>query len=81
MSCALPVFTTPHGAVGLDYCEPGKNVIIANDKEIVGQINTCLFDEPLMIQVSEASVNTIEKYYSTLTNEVKLRKALDDVLS
>lgn len=39
MSCSLPVFVTPHGAVGLDYADNMKNIFILKENEIVKRIN------------------------------------------
>jgi glycosyltransferase involved in cell wall biosynthesis len=64
MACGIPVFTTPKGAVGLDFVKSYADIFICEENQIVDEINRLIFDEGYMINVGLNARHIIEKYYS-----------------
>ena len=77
MACAIPVFTTPKGVMGLYWVEPGKDIIVAEPNELVGVVNKEIFNDELMIEIGNRSRKIIEKYYSRRSNEEILLRVID----
>lgn len=77
MSCALPVFTTPEGALGLDYLQSGENIIISPEEELIDRVNVSIFDSGLMSNIGNNARATVEKYYSLSANEDKLMQIIE----
>ena len=72
MACSLPVFTTPKGRLGIEYTEPGKDILVFERDELPEKVNELTFDEKLMLEIGKNARITIEKYYSKSVNEKKL---------
>jgi glycosyltransferase involved in cell wall biosynthesis len=81
MACSVPVFTTPGGAVGLDYITAGEDILIYDESEMVAKINELLFKIDFLERVGKNARRTFEVYYSTAANESKLFKVIDWVCS
>jgi glycosyltransferase involved in cell wall biosynthesis len=81
MACAVPVFTTPVGAVGLDHITAGEDIFICDESEMVPKINESLFDADLVERVGENARRTVETYYSATANQRKLIKVIERVAS
>jgi glycosyltransferase involved in cell wall biosynthesis len=79
MACAVPVFTTPEGSVSIDYAQPGENILVYDEAELVTKVNEYLFDVELMERVGKNARRTIEKYYSETENSKQLFAAIDRV--
>lgn len=72
MSCALAVFTTPKGIVGLDYVTPGEDILVFEEEQLIDKINELIFDDELMEKIGGNARVTVEKYYSKKANKKKL---------
>lgn len=81
MACGVPVFTTPKGMVGLYWVEPGRDIFVFEEDELVDKINELIFDDEPMRKVGENARKTVERYYSKKANEEKLLKILETVVS
>lgn len=79
MSCSLPVFTTPQGMVGLYWVEPGKDILVFEEEEMVDKVNKLIFDERLMEEIGRNARRVVEQYYSKKANEEKLVKILESL--
>ncbi len=79
MACSLPVFATPQGAFGLDHIQPGKDIFVFSEDELVDEVNQLIFDDTLMEQTGNKAQVTVEKYYSRRAVEDKLVKILEDM--
>jgi glycosyltransferase involved in cell wall biosynthesis len=79
MSCSLPVFTTPVGAVGLDHITSGDDIFISEESELVTQVNESLFDSDLMERVGKNARLTIEKHYGIEVNKAKLIAVIEQL--
>jgi glycosyltransferase involved in cell wall biosynthesis len=79
MACSLPVFTTPVGAVGLDYITSGEDIFINEESELVTQVNESLFDSDLMERVGKNARRTIEKHYGIEVNKGKLIEVIEQL--
>jgi len=64
MSCALPVFTTPAGLIGLHEVEPGKDIFVYKIDDLVEKVNQQIYDEARLHEVGTNARVTVEKYYS-----------------
>ena len=71
MSLGLPVFTTPAGVVGLDYVNPGKDILVFEEKDLVNKIHDLIFDEELIEEMGRNARHTVEVYYSKEVNAKK----------
>jgi len=76
MSCSLPVFTTPKGIIGLYWVEPGRDILVFEENELVDKINELVFDDELMAEVGNNARKVIDQYYSKKANEEKLVRIL-----
>jgi len=77
MSCSLPVFTTPKGMVGLYWLEPGKDIFVFEEDELVDKVNELIFNDELMTAVGRSARLVVEQYYSKRANEEKLVRILE----
>jgi len=77
MACSVPVFTTPEGLVSIDYGQPGENIFVFDEAELVSKVNEYLFDPELMERVGKNARRTIEKYYSKTVNSKQLFAVID----
>lgn len=78
MSSSLPVFTTPKN--GMDYVEHGKDIIIANESEMVQTLNSLIFDDDLMRRIGHNARLTVEKHYSYEANAPRLVHILQELV-
>jgi glycosyltransferase involved in cell wall biosynthesis len=81
MACSLPVFTTPKGRLGIEYTEPGKDILVFEKDELPEKVNELIFDENLMTEIGKNARITIEKYYNKSVNEKKLIEILGSLLT
>jgi len=79
MSCSLPVFTTPKGIVGLYSIEPGRDILVFDEKDLVERVNELIFDDRFMADIGRNAREAIERYYSKSVNENKLMGILESV--
>ncbi|MGA2158531.1 MAG: glycosyltransferase [Dehalococcoidia bacterium] len=77
MSCAVPVFTTPKGVVGLHWIEKSKDIFVFELDTLIDQINKLVFDDELMAQVGINGRQLVEQYYSRNINQKKLTAILE----
>lgn len=76
MSCALPVFTTPEGIIGLDFVAPGKDILVFEEEELADKVSQLIFDDKLMKEIGQNARITVEKHYSKKANRTMLLDAL-----
>lgn len=76
MSCSLPVFATPKAMLGLYWIEPGQDLLVFEESELVSQINNLIFNDVKMNEISKNARKKIERYYSSKSNKEKLIKIL-----
>jgi glycosyltransferase involved in cell wall biosynthesis len=72
MACSLPVFATPKGAVALYWVEPGRDIFVFDENELVDKINQLVFNDRLMQNIGENARKVVNQYYSKKANEEKL---------
>lgn len=81
MSCSVPVFTTPKGAVGLYGVEPNKHILVFEEAELVDKVNDLVFHGERMREIGRNARSVVEEYYSKKVNEEKLVNILESVVS
>lgn len=79
MACSVPVFTTPVGAVGLDYITSEEDLFISEESELVTKVNESLFNSDLMERVGKNARRTIEKHYGVEVNKEKLIAVIEQL--
>jgi len=78
MACGIPVFTTHEGIKGLDYAQPGQNIIVGTPETLVELVNTMLPSDQIN-KIILAAQETINKYYSASSCRRKLLSVLEAV--
>ena len=79
MATSLPVFATPAALNGLDYAEDGKNIVVADQNELVARVNSVVFDQALSSQLGVNARCLAEKRYSGTANSVRLMAIIDSL--
>jgi len=72
MSLGLPVFTTPEGMVGLYHAQPGKDILVFEEDELVAKLNELVFNKELMKDIGSNARAAVESHYSVKANREKL---------
>ncbi len=80
MSCSVPVFATPNAVIGLSWVEPGKDIFVIKEDEMVSKINEKIFDDELMTEIGNNARKVITSYYSKEANEDKYLEILQLVM-
>lgn len=80
MSCSVPVFTTPEGAVGLYKVEDKHDILIFDEDELIEKLNELLFDDELMGKISLKARKTIENYYGQKSNGKLIMDVIDGLI-
>ena len=80
MSCAVPVFATPKTMVGLYNVEPGKELHVFEENDIVDRVNKMLFNSSLMAEIGKNGRTAVENYYSKSVNQQKYLAIINSVL-
>lgn len=80
MACALPVFTTPQGILGLDLVEPDESILVYKEEVLADRINELLFSEDFLKQIRRNARKTVECFYSQSVCQEKILNLLDKVL-
>lgn len=80
MSLGLPVFTTPQGMVGLYHAQPGRDILVFGEDELVAKLNELVFNEELMKEVSSNARAAVESHYSAKANREKLFSVISSTL-
>lgn len=73
MACSVPVFTTPKGIVGLYQVEPGREIYVFPEEELVREVNKHIFRDE-MADVALAARRYVLKTYSKKANKDNLLK-------
>jgi glycosyltransferase involved in cell wall biosynthesis len=79
MSCAIPVFTTAKGIIGLSSIETGRDIFVFEEDQLVDKVNELVFDDEIMREVGRNARKFIEQYYSKKANYEKLEKIVRDL--
>jgi glycosyltransferase involved in cell wall biosynthesis len=74
MSCAIPVFTTPKGIIGLSRIETGRDIFVFEAGQLVDKVNELIFNNEIMRAVGKNARKVVEQYYSKKANAEKLEK-------
>lgn len=77
MACSLPVFTTPQGMLGIEYAQPGRDILVFEQDRLVDKVNELVFNEGLMREIGSNARIAVEKFYSRSANKNKLLQILE----
>jgi len=79
MSCAIPVFTTPKGMLGLSQIEIGRDIFVFEADKLVEKVNELIFNTEILMAVGKNARKVVEQYYSKKANTEKLGKIVGDL--
>jgi len=80
MSCSVPVFATPKAVTGLSRFNPGRDIFVFEENEMVNKINELIFNDELMAEIGNNARKVIKRYYSKKANEERVLRILQLVM-
>ena len=80
MALGIPVFTTPEGAVGLDFIKNYRDILIFKEKQLIDMVNKLIFNDKFMERIGLNGYMIAKKYYNSLLYKEKILSIIEKIL-